>query len=1104
MEYRISIFVLSAVWLVLPSAVSAATVSASLKPAFQADLTNSLKLQAGFGNPTFTRTTIATVQDWEGLIRNVLSGEARFTGARRVRNFIAQSQNLNTSWIATTGGGTVTVNSNNSVTIATSASGQTPNLHLFSVNYGAFTGQTLVFTITVSAVSGSNPMGAPNIVEFTTGNSMTVTGLSGSAITGPGRYSFSTTNTSGTGTLDLYLGVRGGTSSGAGSITITNVQLEDVTGQSNQNPSEYVSCGVLPASYHGAGVDCVKYFNTLNGNTVASNVVGEASGAKITSAVSGASSATTDATGPFGYLAEGARTNLALQSEDLATTPWSLANGAATVSANAAVAPSGATTADKLIPNTNNIWHYISLPTTVVTATVYTYSVYVKAAGYNYVLINSPVGNSLGGNSGPIINLSNGTKAGYYVYDNPTTISSVGNGWYRVSIQITTSDTILQMDHNVLPTSSVATYNGDGTSGVYVWGAQLEAASFASSYIPTTTGSVPRTADALSYQASRNVSNSVGTVFVEFVGSGSSSYNYARVVGTSTGGDGTAPIFTHNGGATASAYDGTNQVDSPGSQTAGTLVRAAASWGGSTLTAARGGGVTSGTFDGVMTFGAITPGAGSTQLFGTIRNLKIWPKVLTNAQMKTMTATSNATARAAVPQATAKSTSGTGLVGWWKFDEGTGTRAGDSSGRGNTGTLVGSPTWTTGKLGKALSFNGSSQYININTQTYSLGGGTVALWFKKTGDGTGGNTLTGSYSGSGNGRAPTFGFSGSQLVWEFGSLVSQLAGITVDNEVWHHAVMTYDSAFNVVVYFDGVQVSSGSSVNPASFYSQVHFGHYGNFGGNYFQGVIDDARIYNRALSAAEVAALYKSTAVVVNASTNTAGGSLTSGLVGLWSFDGKDVNWATGTAFDRSGAGNNGSLISMSTTSSPTIGKIGQALKFNGSTTYVDLGDVSTLSFERTNSFSGSAWFKSSNITGGSWFSKMLTANGYDLGYFTDSTHMHVFLSNTWPTNGLRAVAVFSSSVADNKWHHIVTTYNGSSQNTGVKIYLDGILATMSYVQENSLTGSILQSVGARIGGRQSGGVPYTQFNGQLDDVRIYNRALSATEVKSLYNLGR
>jgi hypothetical protein len=75
----------------------------------------------------------------------------------------------------------------------------------------------------------------------------------------------------------------------------------------------------------------------------------------------------------------------------------------------------------------------------------------------------------------------------------------------------------------------------------------------------------------------------------------------------------------------------------------------------------------------------------------------------------------------------------TGLVGHWKFDEGSGTTATDSSGNNNTGTLVNGPVWTTGKMGGALSFDGSDDYVDVGTvPNYSpaMSYGTFSAWIK--------------------------------------------------------------------------------------------------------------------------------------------------------------------------------------------------------------------------------------------------------------------------------------------------------------------------------------------------------------------------------------
>ena len=91
----------------------------------------------------------------------------------------------------------------------------------------------------------------------------------------------------------------------------------------------------------------------------------------------------------------------------------------------------------------------------------------------------------------------------------------------------------------------------------------------------------------------------------------------------------------------------------------------------------------------------------------------------------------------------------------------------------------------------------------------------------------------------------------------------------------------------------------------------------GQFGDAVWLGKIDDVRVYNRALSATEIKQLYNLGAANVGHSN----AMISNGLVGYWTFDGKDTNWTTGQTRDLSGNGNNGSLAFMSTSSSPAIG---------------------------------------------------------------------------------------------------------------------------------------------------------------------------------------
>lgn len=197
------------------------------------------------------------------------------------------------------------------------------------------------------------------------------------------------------------------------------------------------------------------------------------------------------------------------------------------------------------------------------------------------------------------------------------------------------------------------------------------------------------------------------------------------------------------------------------------------------------------------------------------------------------------------------------------------------------------------------------------------------------------------------------------------------------------------------------------------------------------------------------------------------------------------------------SGNGNTGTLINMSTTTSPVPGKIGQALNFNNTGTVSINNSASTFNFG-TNDFSLSIWFKLASESGTQLFSKY-NGNSYP--------HYNLYLSNSNPRNycstgkiGL-AFSLYNGPqtmanagcVTEYVWHHVTGVRSGTS----ILLYLDGTLAATS----TTGTPTSYDNPGPFVvGGQQYQGA----FAGILDDARVYNRALSASEVKTLYNLGR
>jgi hypothetical protein len=205
-----------------------------------------------------------------------------------------------------------------------------------------------------------------------------------------------------------------------------------------------------------------------------------------------------------GLLIEEARTNLLLQSEDFGTT-WTQTN--ISVSSNVAVAPDGNTTADKIIENTATAIHGVDQSTTF-TAIPYTLSFYAKKDGRIWVRA------FLGGLASTWFNIDNGT-IGTVASGFTASIVNAGNGWYRCSITGTASAGTLTSGVRMATSDGNNSYLGDGTSGIFLWGAQLEAGSFPTSYIPTTTAALARSADVCSITGA-DVHPSNGTLVVEF------------------------------------------------------------------------------------------------------------------------------------------------------------------------------------------------------------------------------------------------------------------------------------------------------------------------------------------------------------------------------------------------------------------------------------------------------------------------------------------------------------------------------------------------------------------------------------------------------------
>jgi len=193
----------------------------------------------------------------------------------------------------------------------------------------------------------------------------------------------------------------------------------------------------------------------------------------------------------LGLRVEEQRTNLLTYSEQFDNAAWTKGN--ATVTANIIVAPDGTLTGEKLVENTSSSPHQV-YQGKILTAASYTLSFYAKAGERTTIAFTFDTS----GNTWAYINLSTGTVSGSMPAEyTVNSITNVGNGWFRVSVSRTATATTYYANFATASGTSVS-YAGDGYSGIYIWGAQLEAGSFATSYIKTEASQVTRSADAAS------------------------------------------------------------------------------------------------------------------------------------------------------------------------------------------------------------------------------------------------------------------------------------------------------------------------------------------------------------------------------------------------------------------------------------------------------------------------------------------------------------------------------------------------------------------------------------------------------------------------------
>lgn len=414
----------------------------------------------------------------------------------------------------------------------------------------------------------------------------------------------------------------------------------------------------------------------------------------------------------------------------------------------------------------------------------------------------------------------------------------------------------------------------------------------------------------------------------------------------------------------------------------------------------------------------------------------------------------------------------------YRFDEGTGQTIYNTIETTRTGTLgpdatvTGTdPSWKAEEsclMGRCLQFTASSsQYVNVSGSV--AGVKTVSFWVKPT-------TTTTSL-------AVLNGAAGNASISVSAGTISAGAGFSSPT-IYVNGVQ---SSTLVANSWQLVTITTSSGITASNIMI-------GRVNTGYLDGFIDEFRIYGSALSVAQIKSIYASSvaaqANIKGASVNfgavdDVAGLLTNGLVGWWKMD-----EVSGNAVDSSG--NATTLTNTAVTPYEASSKFGRGADFeSGSSQYESVADNTVLSI--TGSLSLAAWIKPETVSAGTYniLGKWDGANeSYRLLQNGDEIRIEIDSAGNY-------VETTSFNLAAATWYHVVGVYDSVKQEAHV--YINGTEAT------STTTGTIPSSIGDdggkfHIGAEDSTGGATGFYDGIVDEVRVYNRALVDSEIRALY----
>jgi len=486
----------------------------------------------------------------------------------------------------------------------------------------------------------------------------------------------------------------------------------------------------------------------------------------------------------------------------------------------------------------------------------------------------------------------------------------------------------------------------------------------------------------------------------------------------------------------------------------------------------------------------------------------------------------------------------TDLVMYMSFDHDNSTNVYDYTNYDNDGTTSGNANPNaTGLYGKAIDFDGTGDYVTVtNDPTIQTGPMTYSMWvnYRSLSNNTVFSWKVNDY-GLVYGNYGSIGCTAGQLCFATrdisGVAWNVVSGTSVpSSNTWVHLVGVNNNTDNLI-YINGVEDNTATSDLILHSSNNLIFG--GDGASTNMDGLIDEVKLYNSSLSAEQVLEIYNNESSIfgeqanytivsfnetlttenqVNVSFNfyeRLQGTNLSQIFGEWNytdnydesdpdlmfdmhFDNRTDLGENDTYFlDSSSYGINGTLDGNGIVN--VAGKYHTGITFDGTTDAVLLGSPASLQIEI---ITISTWFK---LNGDYISTQAIVGNYEDNNPGGDNSKYSLVYGRTdnkfdfyCGTESPGYCAVSTGSISDDDWHHITATRTGSTNNWEVKFYIDGVLdSTTSSITVDPNVGTYPTSIG------KFGDFSGSTFNGQLDDVKIYNRSLTAQEVSELYLKG-